>query len=191
MGTPSASNQNEHLSPGARALLGFLQPAAGAAAAGRVGELSPQVWDEILGIALRHGVAPLLHRALQSNGALGRLPNPIRTRLEEERRATALDNLRNYGEFRRIARALRERGIPVIALKGLHLAELVYRDISLRPMSDLDILVPHSQVKHAVATLLTLEFELNSGLSSGYDVKLTHRRLGILVEVHWTLGTPT
>ena len=191
MGTPSASNRNEHLSPGTRALLGFLQPAAGAAAAARVGELSPQVWDEMLGIALRHKIAPLLHRALQSGGALVGLPDHMRARLEEERRATALDNLRNYGQFRRVALVLREQGIPVIALKGLHLAELVYRDISLRPMSDLDILVPHSQINHAVATLLTLDFELNSGLSSGYDVGLTHRRLGILVEVHWTLAQPT
>src|SRR5450759_4232027 len=154
MGTPSASNRYERLSPGARALLGFLQPAAGAAAAGRVGELSPQAWDETLELALRHGVAPLLQRALRVGDALAELPEHIRTRLEEERRATALDNLRNYGEFRHIARALREREIPVIALKGLQLAELVYRDISLRPMSDLDILVPFAQVGHAVAPIL-------------------------------------
>ncbi len=198
MGTPSASNRNEHLSPGARALLGFLQPAAGAAAAVRVGELSPQAWDEILGIALRHGVAPLLHRALQSNGALGRLPNPVRARLEEERRATALDNLRNYGQFRRVARALRERGVPVIALKGLHLAELVYRDISLRPMSDLDILVPRSQVKQAVATLHGLDYGFDEDLSGAanamldtkYDVELAHRHMDILLEVHWSLSEP-
>jgi len=191
MDAPSALTRHERLSAGARALLGFLQPAGGLAAAARVRDLPPQTWNQMLELALRHGVAPLLHRALQSGGALAGLPDPVRARLEEERRATALVNLRNLGQFRRIAQALRERDIPVIALKGLHLAELVYRDISLRPMSDLDILVPHSQVKLAVAALLTLEFEVNRGLPSGYDVGLTHRDLGMLVEVHWTLAQPS
>jgi len=198
MGTPSASNRNQRLSPGARALLGFLQPAAGAAAAVRAGELSPQAWDEILGIALRHGVAPLLHRALQSADALAELPEHVRTRLEEERRATALVNLRHLGQFRRIAHALRDRDIPVIALKGLHLAELVYRDISLRPMSDLDILVPRSHVKQAVATLHGLDYGLdedisgtaNSMLDTKCDVELAHRHMDVLLEVHWSLFEP-
>ena len=195
MDTPNRSNGYERVSSGARALLGLLQPVAGSAAAARMRDLPPQAWDEVLEIALRHGVAPLLHRALQSAGALTGLPHHVRARLADERRATALDNLRNYGQFRRIARALRDRGIPVIALKGLHLAELVYRDISLRPMSDLDILVPHSQVEDAVATLLKLEYEpkleFDRDLLSRHDVAITHRRLGTLVEVHWTLAEPT
>ena len=191
MDARGTSNRYERLSPGARALLGFLHPAGGVEAAARALELPARAWEETLATALRHGVAPLLHRALQSGGALARLPDQVRARLEEERRATALANLRNLGQFQRIAQALRERGIPVIALKGLHLAELVYRDISLRPMSDLDILVPRSQVDDAVAALLALEFELNGGFPNGYDIGLTHRRLGILVEVHWTLDPPT
>jgi len=188
---PFASVSGGRLSPAARALLGMLQSAGGTPTADRVHELSPQVRDETVELALRHGIAPLLHRALQSGGALAALPDEVRARLEEARRATALDNLRNYGEFRRIARALREQGISVIALKGLHLADLVYRDISLRPMSDLDILVPRSQAEHAIATLQRMEFDLKGGIPSGYDTVLIHRRLGIMVEVHWSLAQPT
>lgn len=198
MGTPSASDPDERLSPGARALLGFFRPAAGPAAAARVRDLPPPTWDEILGIALRHGVAPLLHRALQSGGGLAELPDHVRAHLEQERRATALDNLRNYGQFRRIARALRERDIPVIALKGLHLAELVYRDISLRPMADLDILVPRSQLGQAVATLRGLDYGFDEDLSGAanamLDIKcnigLAHRDVDVWLEVHWSLGEP-
>lgn len=189
MGMRIASIPDEHLRSSTGALLGMLRPGGGAAAA--VSALAPQAWDDIVALAVQHNVAPLLQRALRAGDALTALPEPIRTRLEEERRITALDNLQNYGVFRRIAQALRERGVPVIALKGLHLAELVYRDISLRPMSDLDILVPQSQVELAVATLQSLEFELNKGLPTGYDVGLTHRRLDILVEVHWALGRAT
>src|SRR5476649_2874876 len=137
MGMPIASIRDERLRCSARTLLGFLRPAGGPAAADRVRALPPQVRDDMFALALQHNVAPLLQRALRAGDALAELHQPMRTRLEEERRATALDNLRNYGQFRRIARALRERDIPVIGLKGLHLAELVYRDISLRPMIDL------------------------------------------------------
>ena len=191
MATPGASNRYERLSSSARTLLGLLQPAGGPAVAACVVALPLRVWDDTFALALQHNVAPLLQRALRVSGTYAEVPGHVRKRLDEERHVTALANLRNYGEFRRIARALREQGIPVIALKGLHLAELVYRDISLRPMGDLDILVPHSQVEHAVATLQTLEYESDKDLSSEYDIGLTHRRLGILVDVHWTLGTQT
>ena len=178
----------ERLSSSARALLRFLPPYGGLDAAERARALSPHDWDAVFGLALQHNVAPLLQRALRAGNALAILPDSVQARLEEARRATALDNLRNYGQFQRIARALRERSIPLIALKGLHLAELVYRDISLRPMSDLDILIPQPLVEDAVAALASLGYEREPSLPNGFEIKLTHRRLDILVEVHWTLG---
>lgn len=196
MGSQSTSYPHEGLRPGARALLGLLRPANGVAA--RLRDLPPQAWDEILDMALRHGVAPLLHRALQSGGGLAELPEQVRARIEDERRATALDNLRKLSQFRRIASALRERDIPVVALKGLHLAELVYRDISLRPMSDLDILVPRSQIEQAVAVLQGLDYGFDediSGAAGGMldtkcNIGLAHRELDVWLEVHWSLSEP-
>ena len=190
MSGTSASSASERLDAGARTLLGLLRPADASASPIGVRNLSAQVWDAALALALQHAVAPLLLRSLRRNGAYDQVPVTICARLEEQSRATALDNLRNYGQFRRVALALHARDIPVIALKGLHLAELVYRDISLRPMSDLDILVPASQVERAVAALLPLEYTPDNKVPSGYDVTLTHRRLDILLEVHWSLAAP-
>lgn len=198
---------HERLNPGASTLLALLQTDSGPAVRLRVRELAAHAWDEILSVALPHGVAPLLGRVLRSCGAFGDVPEHVRARLEQERRATALDNLRRYGEFRRLARVLRERDVPVIALKGLHLAELVYRDISLRPMIDIDLLVPRAQRRPAIAALRALgygfeEQKLESGLDvtppgaveamldGKYHVGLIHRRLGIAVEIHWTLADP-
>jgi hypothetical protein len=208
MAVPIGSNRDQHPSPGASILLGLLRLDAGSVAVSRVRELPPQAWDEVLALALRHGVASLLQRALQAGGALAALPEPLRARLEHERRATALDNLRNYGEFRRVARMLRDRNVPVIALKGLHLAELVYRDISLRPMIDLDLLVPRAQRKQAIVALraegygleeqmLERAFEeggqadaVKAMLDGKYHVGLAPRRLGTVVEIHWSLADP-
>ncbi len=193
MAIPGAPELRERVTPGGRELLALLRCSEGAAA-----DLTPQAWDETLRLALRHGVAPLLRRALQSGGALERVPHDVRARLEAERRATALDNLRNYGQFQRVARALGQQDIPVIALKGLHLAELVYRDISLRPMSDMDILVPRSQVEHSLAILRGLGYgfadDLSGAAAAMLDIKcnisLGHRAMDVLLEVHWSLEEP-
>ena len=149
-------------------------------------------------MAVAHGVAPLLHRSLQTSGELPALPEELRARLDEERRNTALANLRHCAAFREIVQALAERNIPVIALKGLHLAEQVYRDISLRPMGDVDILVPRAELGNAVATLQRMEYGPEEDMSAaaeamlalGHAVGLAHRRLGTLVEPHWSIGEP-
>ena len=200
MSSLTASITDERLSFGALALLGLLKSAYGSAPAPVVVGLSGQERGEILDLAGRHGVSPLLHRALQAGGLLDDIPAAALLRLNEERRATALNNLGKYGEFRQIARALQARGIPCIALKGLHLAELVYRDISLRPMSDMDILVPHSQLGDAVTVLQAIGYGTGEDLSgaardmletSNCNLGLAHRRSGTWLEVHWTLSEPS
>lgn len=185
----------ERLSPAARTLLALVRHPC---KAGATDGLTPQAWDETLDLAGRHGVTPLLHRALQAHDLVLVAPEFAKISLEEDRSTTALDNLRKYGEFRRIAQALRKSDIPVMALKGLHLAELVYRDISLRTMSDLDILVPRAELERAIATVQSLEYgfvEDVSGAGPGMlktkcNIGLAHRRLGVWLEIHWTLAEP-
>jgi hypothetical protein len=83
-------------------------------------------------------------------------------------------------------------------LKGLHLAELVYQDISLRPMSDLDILVPRACVEEATTILRSLNYgyDANLGQSAGrmLDTKcnlgVLHPGLGAWLELHWSLDEP-
>jgi hypothetical protein len=198
MGASSRLKRKERLPPAAHTLLALLRHRGNASAADEVPALGPQAWIEMLDLARRHGVAPLLHRALQARGWNVEVPGSSRFRLDEDRRATALDNLRNYGEFRRIARALHDRNIPVMPLKGLHLAELVYGDIGLRPMSDLDILVPVSQLRHVITTVHGLGYgsgtevsdTADAMLDTKCDIELAHRRTGGMLEVHWSLGEP-
>jgi hypothetical protein len=152
-------------------------------------------WEAVIALALRQGVAPLLHRRIQAAGTLATLPAGLAAQLEEERRATALVSLRHYAEFQRVARALGEAGIPLIALKGLHLAELVYRDIGLRPMSDLDILVPREHVADCLRLLLQLGFgsdaDPEAAVARTLDIKcnigVENPAHGTWLEVHWRL----
>ena len=78
--------------------------------------------------------------------------------LRTARRLTAVNNLRLRHELIRVIGALKEAGIPVLALKGIVLAYTAYSDPSLRPMSDLDVLVPEGHVAEAVLVLRKLGF---------------------------------
>ena len=84
--------------------------------------------------------------------------------LHAARRLTAVDNLRLRHELTRITAALTEAGIPALALKGIALAYTAYKDPSLRPMMDLDLLVPPGEREHAIGVLQKLEFGYPQGL---------------------------
>ena len=84
--------------------------------------------------------------------------------LRTARRLTAVDNLRLRHELTRITAALTEAGIPALALKGIVLAYTAYKDPSLRPMMDLDLLVPPRERENAIGVLRKLEFGHPQGL---------------------------
>lgn len=84
--------------------------------------------------------------------------------LRTARRLTAVDNLRLRHELTRITSALTEAGIPALALKGIVLAYTAYKDPSLRPMMDLDLLVPERERENAIGVLRKLEYGYPRGL---------------------------
>jgi hypothetical protein len=94
----------------------------------------------------------------------GREVPPEWEALRTARRLTAVDNLRLRHELTRITAALTEAGIPALALKGIVLAYAAYKDPSLRPMMDLDLLVPPGEREHAIGVLRKLEFGHPYGL---------------------------
>ncbi len=54
--------------------------------------------------------------------------------------------MRLYRELAQVVRACNDAGVPVILLKGAHLAEAVYGNIALRPMVDVDLLVKQADL---------------------------------------------
>lgn len=74
------------------------------------------------------------------------------------RRLTAVHNLRLRHELGRAVETLRQSGIPALALKGVVLAYTAYPDPSLRPMSDLDLLVPTGTREKALHVLQKVGF---------------------------------
>jgi Uncharacterised nucleotidyltransferase len=104
-------------------------------------------WDRVLGQARRHRLAPLLSRHLESAGL--DVPEAVRAELVRERQRTAAGNMRLLAGARTIVAAFDREGVRVIALKGLALLEETYDDLSLRPMVDVDFLVPEAAIQRA------------------------------------------
>ena len=66
------------------------------------------------------------------------------------------DGARNaliYEEAENIIKAFKAQGIKTIALKGIFLAENVYKNVALRPMTDIDILIRKEDLSRAGSLL--------------------------------------
>ncbi len=157
--------------------------------------LTDEGWTALIEMATRHGVAPLLYQRLKAPPLAGCVPDGVRERLRGLYLNTAACNVRLYEELRLLLLALRAAEIPVIVLKGAYLAEQVYRNIALRPMSDIDLLVPANRAREAWGVMK----ELGGGYrliypatetlipSFGKDFVCQKPNGFAPVEVHWTI----
>ena len=156
-------------------------------------------WDRLLATAQAEGVAPLLYHALNAAGWSGSTPGRVRHALQELYYNTAARNLLIYHELARILAQLTihhsQRAIRPIVLKGAALAATIYPSIALRPLGDVDLLVPRQHLEAVVQTLESQGYqpvspEMSPGLNSaiGYHVSLRGgSQPSVTVEVHWGL----
>ena len=122
--------------------------------------LGADEWRPLAAAARREGVAPLLHYTLKEAGSLADVPPDVQTDLRQDYYATTARNLLVYRELSRILTALSappqslisnvQSSIPTVVLKGAALAATLYPAIGLRPMGDLDLLVPENHLAEAV-----------------------------------------
>ena len=104
-------------------------------------KLSTDDWDEVIQKAIRHGVGPLLYHSLKTLKTDIDIPGNIGSSLQEAYLYYIKRNMELFHALSKILRAMQEQNIPVIVLKGACLAHLVYQDIALRPMHDIDLMI--------------------------------------------------
>lgn len=83
--------------------------------------------------------------------------------------------------------ALRGVGVEVMPLKGVLLRRLVYDDPAERPVGDVDLLVRGRDVRRAHEALDAAGFEPIFLEPMERERSFRHRRLGLLVDLHWQL----
>jgi len=113
---------------------------------GRLETLSSSDWDVLIEESGRYGVAPLLYYRLIIFHSDIPIPANVMARLRHIYLQSAGRAMHLYHELGKVLGLLRHDNIPVIALKGVHLATAVYRNTALRPMGDIDLLVKQTDL---------------------------------------------
>lgn len=163
----------------------------------RIERLSPGGWNSLLFQAERHGLAPLLDHCVRSACPGFRIFPDAARRLKRAVHIGAGRNMRIFNELSLMLETLRSEGIPVIVLKGVHLACTVYERTEHRQMQDVDLLVsaPDLQrtadVFEGLGYAATEVFQVEQVLTRSQHLPAFTRHGSIPVEVHWNLERPT
>ncbi|MBA4374007.1 MAG: hypothetical protein C0402_14245 [Thermodesulfovibrio sp.] len=150
-------------------------------------------WNNILSQLTLTGLAPLFFSRLTSTSFAADVPAPVLQALQEEYFLHAARNMIILNDLCSLLEALRPRGITAVVLKGGCLAGMVYGDIALRPMRDIDILVRKKDLEEAEQVLIGMGY----GPAERPPIReqcLRHHHLipftrpgGPPIEVHWSL----
>lgn len=151
-------------------------------------------WEEVLDSALWHGIAPLLYHKLKAIEVSELIPQEVMAELKNAHYGNMASNMYFYSELGRVLDAFNERGINLIVLKGAALAQTVYDNIALRPMSDIDLLVKKDDLPYAERIMSELGYLFEGDKSpdwyreNHFHISYFHPIMSILVEIHWHIG---
>ncbi|WP_295400218.1 nucleotidyltransferase family protein [uncultured Thiocystis sp.] len=158
----------------------------------RLRELANDVcWERVPDIATKQRIGPLIYWHLREHDIP--YPNHIRRTLAAifaRQKAIAAAQTETLAE---IIAALRDAAIDSLVLKGGALAHILYPEPGLRPMEDLDILVPSNQGEAAREVLCDLGFHAPAPITRyarlQHHLPVAQRMTGnilVSVEVHTT-----
>jgi len=151
------------------------------------GEITPSLQQ----IASKNGVAAWIYKRYKS-GLLKELDDAHMSQWKSVYFNNTILYQKYLQVFNKVQVLLKEKGIPLIGLKGIALSSELYSDEGLRPMSDIDILVPEGKGSEALEVLL-----MNGGKQTVVPRSEIHEQIdahvraikvdGILVEIHQRL----
>lgn len=152
--------------------------------------VAPHEETALVAAALAHGVAPQLFQSLHEAGTLRAFGETTMAQLHTSRGYVLAQHLRVMAELPQVAACFQGARIDWAVLKGPVVAQLGYRDPSLRGYADLDILVAPKWFGDAIdalceagARLLDVNWELQLQLwRSEATLVLPH---GTVLDLHW------
>jgi len=170
----------------------FLRVEADTTEARNLKSLSTPDWDDIIQRSIKHKVSPLLYHRLKSRYSDEDIPDNVVPGLRDICLHSIARNVRLYHGLSKVLKGLKNDGIPVIVLKGAHLAEAVYNNIALRPMTDIDLLIKKADLSRAGEKLLGLGYVQsgNSCVTQSHLAAYT-KPGGVRIEIHPVIEIPT
>lgn len=156
----------------------------------------PFDWNALRVLALRHGVAGIVLKAVRQHGRESGIPQEVAGDLSRAWRATAFRNALLLNEYTSVAHAFNTAKIDFLPLKGISFLGTLYGDIGLRPCGDMDILVAGSTIQKAEQVLTANGYKKKR---EPQDIHSSHfhsiflkknKNFTAVLELHWDIDRP-
>jgi hypothetical protein len=155
-------------------------------------------WDYIVECSVRQGISSLLYWNLSKIRNGKAVSYEVMKKLEKMYYSNLARNILLYDELSKVLKAFKRAGIDTIVLKGAFLAEKIYLNVGLRPMSDLDLLIKEknlTKVKNELNGLMYFDTyhtkyyeQLQTVLSNEH--LFIHKNKEIHIDLHWNILPP-
>jgi hypothetical protein len=152
-------------------------------------------WGALAHKAQSEGVGPLLYSKLSNSGNFSSLSADIRDFLRLIYAGALMQNHSIFKELEVLTRLFHQAGVSVVALKGACFALTIYPDAGLRPMGDLDLLLPKEKLAAAAEIAKSLGYQIakpeaSPGLQNLLNHEICLQKSGarpITLELHHSL----
>lgn len=177
---------------GTELLLGCLREDNVDIKSARLQEYTATEWGAVLAASAKLRLMPLLFHTLRPH--FGRLPSAsgVREELKQAYMVSGARNMRLYRQLFDLLALFNANGIPVILLKGVHLAEVVYGNVALRPMADIDLLIRPEDLAEADRFMKNKGYD-SSDLLQGNSLEHLapyNKKNAFQVEIHFQITEP-
>ena len=159
--------------------------------------LSAQEWEDLVALAADQRVRALLYHNLLTRGLEDMVPENILQTLKDFYTQNTLHNLRYSNELKKIVIACADENVSVLVLKGIYLAHVIYDQIGLREMNDIDLLVKKEDLARATEIMIASGYRPLEPFSIDWIVTSTFHHPPPFVkpnvagvEIHWSIAQP-
>lgn len=141
----------------------------------------------------------MLYYNLTNAGLLAEFPAQFVDQCKASWRRTTLTNLRLVHTFSQLVSLFQAAQIPVVALKGIYLANHIYPHSGMRPMGDIDLLVPESDLGRAREILIVQGYTQLADFAYAdiqAEIEIAHHLAPFVkegsptIELHWHIVKP-
>ena len=159
--------------------------------------LSDQQWSWLADEATRHHLRGVTYRRVADSPFAAVVPGAVWERLRSFYLETAGRNAVLVRQTSGIVRELAAREIPVLLLKGMHLAQFVYADPGLRSMADVDIMVRREHLAEAERVFLERGYgplprpAVTEWCGWNHHLAKLSKAGAPEVELHWNIQRPS
>lgn len=165
------------------------------ASAASIAQLARNIsrWQDLIHGAAEHGILPTLYsRLLEIPEAV---PSDVLQLAKREFERNAFHCMTNAEELLHVLRAFEEAGLATMPFKGVVLSTSAYRDMTMRPAGDIDLLIHYRDLHRATEILKQRGYELKTKtLQDGspeakdyFEFHFERESDGMVLELRWKL----